>query len=75
VAHIQSGLLSLARRWQEDGSSHRAIHAYVELLTRYPETPAAAAAISDLVELSESLAREGQFHAALGIYDHLEQLA
>jgi hypothetical protein len=46
----------------------------VELLTRYPDTPAAGAAVSDLVELSEKLVGEGQFHTALAIYDQLERL-
>jgi len=42
---------------------------------RYPGTPAAAAAVADLVKLSEKLTAEGQFHTALTIYDHLERLA
>jgi hypothetical protein len=75
VTVTQAGLLNLAWRWQEAGAPIRAINAYVELLTRYPQTPAAAAAVEDLVALSERLADEGQFHTALVIYDHLEQLA
>jgi hypothetical protein len=71
----QAGLLSLAWSWQEAGAPIRAIHTYVELLTRYPGTPAAAAAVADLVKLSEKLSAEGQFHTALTIYDHLECLA
>ena len=71
----QAGLLGLAWRWQEAGAPIRAIHMYVELLTRYPDTPAAAAAVADLVTLSEKLANEGQFHTAAAIYDHLEHLA
>lgn len=72
---IQAGLLHLAWRWQQAGSPIRAIHAYMELLMRYPDTEAAAAAVADLVDLSEKLAREGQFHTALAIYEHLEHLA
>jgi hypothetical protein len=75
VSVAQAGLLSLAWRWQEAGAPIRAINAYVELLTRYPDTAAAAAAVQDLVALSEKLADEGQFHTALVIYDHLEELA
>jgi hypothetical protein len=74
VVAAQTGLLNLAWRWQQAGAPIRAIHTYVELLTRYPDTPAAAAAVADLVELSEKLAHEGQFHTALGIYDQLEEL-
>ena len=74
-ACVQNGLLNLAWQWQQAGAPIRAVHTYVELLTRYPDTPAANAAVTQLVELSEKLAREGQFHAALVIYDHLEQLA
>jgi len=75
VTCAQTGLLNLAWRWQEAGAPIRAIHTYIELLTRYPHTPAAAAAVSDLVQLSEKLADQGQFHIALAIYDHLEYLA
>jgi hypothetical protein len=70
----QTGLLNLAWSWQRAGAPIRAIHAYMQLLARYPGTPAAAAAVADLVELSDILADQGQFHIALGIYDHLEEL-
>jgi hypothetical protein len=71
----QAGLLNLAWSWQEAGSPIRAIHTYVQVLTRYPDTHAAAAAVADLVELSDKLADQGQFHTALVIYEHLERLA
>jgi hypothetical protein len=74
VAATQAGMLNLAWRWQEAGAFIRAIHTYVELLTRYPDTPGADAAVADLVELSEKLVEHGQFHTALAIYDHLEEL-
>jgi hypothetical protein len=70
----QAGLLNLAWRWQEAGSPIRAIHAYMELLCRYPDSAGAEAAVADLVALSEKLAEQGQFHTALAIYDHLEEL-
>jgi hypothetical protein len=71
----QAGLLNLAYAWQEAGSPIRAIHAYMQVLARYPDTHAAAAAVADLVELSDKLAEQGQFHTALAIYERLEQLA
>ena len=70
----QAGLLNLAWSWQEAGAPIRAIHAYMKVLTRYPGTAGAAAAVADLVELSDKLADQGQFHIALGIYEELEQL-
>ena len=70
----QTGLLNLAWSWQRAGAPIRAIHAYMQLLERYPGTPAATAAVADLVEISDHLARHGQFHIALGIYDQLEEL-
>lgn len=74
VAATQAGLLNLAWKWQEAGAPIRAIHTYVELLTRYPDTPGADAAVADLVALSDILVEQGQFHTALAIYDHLEAL-
>lgn len=74
VAATQAGLLNLAWKWQEAGAPIRAIHTYVELLERYPHTAGAEAAVADLVELSEILTEQGQFHTALAIYDHLEAL-
>lgn len=70
----QAGLLNLAWTWQQAGAPIRAIHTYLELLSRYPDTDAADAAVADLVELSGKLAEEGQFHMALGIYEQLEEL-
>ena len=75
LACAQTGLLSLAWRWEQAGAPIRAIHAYVEVIERYPDTPVADAAVCDLVELSRKLTAEGQFHTALAIYDHLEHLA
>ncbi len=74
VRAAQAGLLNLAWKWQESGSPIRAIHAYLELIGRYPDTPAAAAAVADLVALSDKLAEEGQFQTALAIYEHLERM-
>jgi hypothetical protein len=74
-AIAQAGLLNLAWSWQAAGAPIRAIHAYIDVLTRYPDTPAACAAVEDLVALSEKLVAEGQFHTALAIFDHLESLA
>jgi hypothetical protein len=74
VRCAQAGLLNLAWSWQEAGAPIRAIHAYMQVLTRYPGTPGAAAAVADLVELSDKLACQGHFHIALGIYDELEEL-
>jgi hypothetical protein len=68
----QTGLLKLAWSWKQAGAPIRAIHAYMELLFRYPDSAAADAAVADLVELSDALVSEGQFHTALAIYDHLE---
>lgn len=70
----QAGLLNLAWKWQEAGSPIRAIHAYMELLCRYPDSAGADAAVADLVALSDKLVEQGQFHTALAIYDQLEEL-
>lgn len=70
----QAGLLNLAWSWQQAGSPIRAIHTYMELLARYPGSPAAAGAIADLVQLSSKLAEQGNFHTALSIFDDLEEL-
>lgn len=74
AAAAQAGMLHLAWQWQQAGSPIRAIHTYLELLARHPGTPAAAAAIADLVALSDKLAEDGHFHIALGIYEELEAL-
>jgi hypothetical protein len=70
----QAGLLNLAWSWQRAGAPIRAIHAYMQVLSRYPGTAGAEAAVADLVELSDKLACQGQYHLALGIYDELEEL-
>ena len=74
VAYAQTGLLNLAHNWAQSGAPLRAIHTYMQVLIRYPGTPAASAAVADLVEYADSLAEQGMFHAALSIYDQLEEL-
>ena len=71
---IQLGLVRLARSWSETGSIYQAIHAYTEVLIRYPETGAAEAAAEELLVLAERLAQQGRYYAALNIFNKLEQL-
>ena len=71
---IRVGRLRLARTWRESGSIYQAIHAYTEVLVRYPDTGVASAAVEELMEMAESLAQQGRFYAALGIFNKLEEL-
>jgi len=70
----QAALLNIAWSFQQAGAPIRAIHTYLELLDRYPDTAAADAAVADLADLSGKLAQAGQFHMALGIYYQLEEM-
>ena len=71
---IPVGLLRLARDWSDAGSIYQAIHAYFEVLIRYPGTQAAEAAVEELLTLAERLTQQGRYHAALNIFNKLEQL-
>ena len=71
---IQGGLLRLARSWSDTGSVYQAIHAYTEVLVRYPETGAAEAAVEELLVLADRLTQQGRYYAALNIFNKLEQL-
>ena len=71
----QVALLRLARNWHNAGSTYQAIHAYTQVLTRYPNTGAARAATEELLDIAETLEQQGRFHAALNIFNQLEQLA
>jgi len=71
---VPIGLLRLARSWSDTGSVYQAIHAYTEVLVRYPQTGAAEAAAEELLILAERLAQQGRYYAALNIFNKLEQL-
>ena len=71
---IPVGRLRLARSWKDAGSTYQAIHAYTEVLVRYPDTGAANAAVEELLEMAENLAQQGKYYAALNIFSKLEQL-
>jgi tetratricopeptide (TPR) repeat protein len=71
---IQLGLVRLARSWSEAGSIYQAIHAYTEVLIRYPETGAAEVAAEELLIMAERLAQQGRYYAALNIFNKLEEL-
>ena len=70
----RAGLLRLATDWKNAGSTYQAIHAYMEVLTRYPQSGAAAAATEGLVDLADNLQKQGRFYAALNIYDKLDAM-
>ena len=72
-AAARTGLLHLATEWKEAGGTYQAIHAYMEILTRYPQTGASAAATEGLVDLANRLEKQGMFYTALNIYQKLEQ--
>ena len=67
-------LVRLARNWHRAGSTYQAIHAYTQVLIRYPGTGVANLAVEELLELAETLEQQGRFHAALNIFNQLEQL-
>jgi len=71
---IPVGLLRLARNWSDTGSVYSAIHAYTEVLIRYPESGAADAAVEELLLLAERLSQQGRYYAALNIFNKLEML-
>lgn len=71
---IPIGLLRLARSWSDTGAVYQAIHAYTEVLIRYPQTGAAEAAAEELLILAERLAQQGRYYAALNIFNKLELL-
>jgi tetratricopeptide (TPR) repeat protein len=71
---IRVGLLRLARHWCDSGSIYQAIHAYTQVLIRYPESGAAEAAAEELLILADRLAHQGRYYAALNIFNKLEQL-
>jgi outer membrane protein assembly factor BamD (BamD/ComL family) len=63
----------MARQWRDTGSTHQAIEAYKEILTNYPGTQVASAAVEELVELAQMMENAGQYHAALEVFRMLEQ--
>jgi tetratricopeptide (TPR) repeat protein len=67
------GLLHMAREWREQGSVYQALHAYEEILGRYPGTGVAAAATEELLEMARKLEAQGQFRGALEIFHKLEE--
>jgi tetratricopeptide (TPR) repeat protein len=71
---IPIGLLRLARTWSDTGAVYQAIHAYTEVLIRYPQTGASEAAAEELLILADRLAQQGRYYAALNIFNKLELL-
>ena len=70
----RAGLLRVARSWREAGSTYQAIHAYTQILIRYPGGGAASAATEELIQLAETLVQQGRYYSALNVFDKLEQL-
>ncbi len=73
-AAARVGWLRLARKWRDAGAEYQAIHAYTEILVRYPGGGTANAAAEEMLELANRLEDEGRFYTALNIFERLEHL-
>jgi hypothetical protein len=71
---IRVGFLRLARKWKDTGQLYQAMHAYMIILQRYPDTAVADAAVEDLMELAESFEQEGKFYSAMNLFKKIEEL-
>ncbi len=71
---IRVGMLRLARNWANEGHVYSAINTYREVLTRYPGTGVAAAAVEDMLELAQVLEQQGMYFTALNLFHTMEDL-
>ena len=73
-AATRVALLNMAHSWMEAGSTYSAIYAYEELLRRYPDGGAAAAATEGIVEIVQTLQQQGKYYTALHVLETLDEL-
>lgn len=71
---IRVGMLKLARNWASEGHVYSAINTYREVLTRYPGTGVADAAVEDMLELAGTLEERGMYFTALNLFHTMEEL-
>jgi tetratricopeptide (TPR) repeat protein len=71
---VPVALLRLGNASLVTGSIYTAIHAYTQILERYPDTGAANAAVENLLSLAERLQDEGRYYTALNILNQVEEL-
>jgi tetratricopeptide (TPR) repeat protein len=74
-AATRAAFLRLAWNWKEAGATYQAIHAYTEILARFPGTGLAAAAAEDLLDIAQTLEQQGRFHSALDIFNQLDRIS
>ncbi|MBV9279203.1 MAG: hypothetical protein JOZ41_03900 [Chloroflexi bacterium] len=74
AAAVRAELIRLGDDWRAAGALYQAIAAYTEVLTRYPDSGAAAAATEGLVTIAREMKQHGRYYAALGIFKKLEAL-
>jgi flagellar biosynthesis/type III secretory pathway ATPase len=74
TAVTRSIRLRLARDLKNAGAIYQALHAYTEIMARYPGTDTARDAAVELAALAETLEQQGKVRTALHIFDTLEQL-
>ena len=73
-AAIRVALLDMAHSWKDAGSTYSAIYAFEEILRRYPDGGAAAAATEGVVEIVQTLQQQGKYYTALHVLETLDEL-
>src|SRR5262249_38917749 len=71
-AAIRVALWDMAQSWKDAGSTYSAIYAFEELLRRYPDGGAAAAATEGIVEIVQTLQDQGKYYTALHVLETLD---
>jgi TolA-binding protein len=71
-AGISASLFQVGLDLHDQGKVHQSLTALLKVIEQYPDSKEAPAAIDKVLNISESLRKEGQYHVAMRVLDRLE---
>ncbi len=71
-AGITASLFQVGLDLHDQGKVHQSLTAFLKLVQQYPDSKEAPAAIDKVLNIADTLRKEGQYHVAMRVLDRLE---
>ena len=72
AAGISVSLFQVGLDLHDQGKVHQSLTAFLKLIEQYPDSKEAPAAIDKVLNIADTLRKEGQYHVAMRVLDRLE---
>jgi TolA-binding protein len=71
-AGITATLFQVGLDLENQGKVHQSLTAFLKIVEQYPDSKEAPVAIDKVLNIADTLRKEGQYHVAMRVLDRLE---